>query len=94
MEVGFFFSEFSLDKTINDIQFKTDNGLILTYNVFRYNSNHSCQLSMVLTGAAFYHRVSAAEICTWWDSGGHNRHLSLTNNLFWTFITATPTTNL
>lgn len=24
-----------------------------------YNSNHTCELSMVLTGAAFFHKVSA-----------------------------------
>ena len=33
-------------------------------NAWLYNSNYSCELSMVLTGAAFYHKVQVCQLFT------------------------------
>ena len=33
-------------------------------NAWLYNSNYSCELSMVLTGAAFYHKVQVCQLYT------------------------------
>lgn len=33
------------------------------YHTWHYNSNYSCELSMVLTGAAFFHKVCMISAC-------------------------------
>ena len=35
----------------------------LTHQNWLYNSNYSCELSIVLTGAAFFHKVSLTVSC-------------------------------
>ncbi len=40
----------------------------LKNNAWLYNSNYSCELSMVLTGAAFFHKVNTMSVVWYEDS--------------------------
>lgn len=52
-----------------------------SHQSFLYNSNYSCELSMVLTGAAFFHKVSPRPVLEYSDLCSHLSSISLSSTI-------------